>query len=111
MASTTVERDVVRVTVRAGEMNVDLSLPNKVPLRQLSIDVAKACVPLMEERDIKPEWLKNPTSEIMLAPSVGRTWSPDVTLDRVGVRDGGGLRGCAVRAGGLASSRWCSSWA
>ena len=88
MASTTVERDVVRVTVRAGEMNVDLSLPNKVPLRQLSIDVAKACVPLMEERDIKPEWLKNPTSEIMLAPSVGRTWSPDVTLDRVGVRDG-----------------------
>lgn len=88
MASTTAERDVVRVTVRAGEMNVDLSLPNKVPLRQLSVDVAKTCVPLMVERAIEPDWLKNPTSEIMLAPAVGRTWSPDVTLDRVGVRDG-----------------------
>ena len=88
MASTTAERDVVRVTVRAGDMNVDLSLPNKVPLRQLSVDVAKTCVPLMVDRNIEPDWLKNPTSEIMLAPAVGRTWSPDVTLDRVGVRDG-----------------------
>ena len=42
----------------------------------------------MVERAIEPDWLKNPTSEIMLAPAVGRTWSPDVTLDRVGVRDG-----------------------
>lgn len=85
---TSVERDVVRVTVRVGEMNIDLSLPNKVPVRELAIDVAKACVPLMEERDISPEWLRNPTSEVVLSPSVGRTWSSDVTLDRAGVRDG-----------------------
>lgn len=86
--ATAVERDVVRVTVRVGEMNIDLSLPNKVPVRELAIDVAKACVPLMEERDIRPDWLKNPTSEVVLSPSVGRTWSGDVTLDRAGVRDG-----------------------
>ena len=86
--ATAVERDVVRVTVRVGEMNIDFSLPNKVPVRELAIDVAKACVPLMEERDIKPDWLKNPTSEVVLSPTVGRTWSGDITLDRAGVRDG-----------------------
>lgn len=88
MAATSVERDVVRVTVRVDEMNIDLSLPNKVPVRELAIDVAKACVPVMVERDIDPEWLRNPTSEVVLSPTVGRTWTSDVTLDRAGVRDG-----------------------
>lgn len=86
--ATAVERDVVRVTVRVGSMNIDLSLPNKVPVRELAIDVAKACTPLMIDNDVDPEWLTTPTSEIVLSPAVGRSWSPDVTLDRAGIRDG-----------------------
>lgn len=88
MAASSTQRDVVRVTVRVDGLNIDLSLPNKVPVGELAVDVAKECAPLMEGAGVDPEWLRKPTSEIILSPSVGTQWKPTTTLDRAGIHDG-----------------------
>lgn len=82
------EKDTVRVTVYVRDATIDLSLPYRVQISALAPMAAEAAVDKLKERGLNTDWLETPTSEILLAPPVGRQWSPTSSLADNGVVDG-----------------------
>lgn len=82
------EKDTVRVTVHVGDATIDLSLPYRVQVSSLAPMAAEAAVDKLKERGLNTDWLEQPTSEILLAPPVGRAWAPTSSLSDNGILDG-----------------------
>lgn len=87
-AAPTSEKTTVRVTVYAGDATVDLSLPSRVQISSLAQQVAHVAVRRMKELNLDTEWLENPSSEILLAPTMGTSWDPTTSLEDNHVKDG-----------------------
>ncbi|CAN3132213.1 type VII secretion integral membrane protein EccD [Mycobacterium sp. smrl_JER01] len=82
------EKDKVLVSVDAGDIVVDVSLPLNRPVKSLAYSVADYFV---NKKGYALPFLAQPTAELMLTPEIGRPFPPDATLASMKVLDGDSL--------------------
>lgn len=84
----TQEKDKVLVSVDAGDIVVDVSLPVNRPVKSLAYSVADYFV---NQKGYSLPFLAQPSAELMLTPELGRPFPPNATLAEMKVLDGDSL--------------------
>lgn len=82
------EKDKVLVSVDAGDVVVDVSLPLHRPVKSLAYSIADYFV---NQKGYALPFLEKPSAELMLTPEIGRPFPPDATLATMKVLDGDSL--------------------